>query len=168
MLPGPAPAPGDGPGRRYDEIPIAIQDRLFDDDGSLFYPDTRELFDGLAGPYVPDSDIAPIWNPEVFGDAIVVNGRTCSRRPSGWTSSSTSRTSPRARRSFCSTSRPDEPFGGGAPGVDLEPADPETTGQVMQLRVVPRVGVDTSLPPDRLVLPRIGPLPEATVTRQLR
>ncbi len=30
----------------------------------------------VQGPYVPDSDIPPIWNPEFFGDTIVVNGRT--------------------------------------------------------------------------------------------
>jgi len=58
------------------EIPIAIQDRSFNADGSLFYPATREFFDGIAGPYIPDSDIAPIWNPEFFGNAMVVNGQT--------------------------------------------------------------------------------------------
>ena len=31
---------------------------------------------------------------------------------------------------------PDEPFGGGVPGVDFEPADPATTGQVMRFDVV--------------------------------
>lgn len=30
---------------------------------------------------------------------------------------------------------PDEPFGGGLPGVDFEPADPDTTGQVMRFVV---------------------------------
>ena len=35
---------------------------------------------------------------------------------------------------------PDEPFGGGVPGVDFPPADPATTGQVMEFRVVPRRG----------------------------
>ncbi len=29
---------------------------------------------------------------------------------------------------------PDEPFGGGTPGVDFAVADPVTTGQVMQFR----------------------------------
>ena len=33
---------------------------------------------------------------------------------------------------------PDEPFGGGEPGVDFEPADPSTTGQVMRFHVVAR------------------------------
>ena len=41
---------------------------------------------------------------------------------------------------------PDEPFGGGVPGVDFPAADPTTTGQIMQFRVVPAVGVDTSHP----------------------
>ena len=38
VLPGPAPALGDAPGMTYYEIPIAIQDRSFNTDGSLFYP----------------------------------------------------------------------------------------------------------------------------------
>ena len=37
-LPGPAPAVGDAPGHDYFEIPIAIQDRSFTDEGQLFYP----------------------------------------------------------------------------------------------------------------------------------
>jgi spore coat protein A, manganese oxidase len=48
-LPGPAPRLGDPPGTRYYEIPIAIQDRAFNTDGSLFYPDTRAFFDGFTG-----------------------------------------------------------------------------------------------------------------------
>lgn len=79
-LPGPAPALGDAPGMAYYEIPIVIQDRAFNTDGSLFYPDSRAFFDGFAGPYVGDtavaSDISPIWNPEFFGNVMVVNGRT--------------------------------------------------------------------------------------------
>jgi spore coat protein A len=76
VLPGPAPRLGDPEGTRYYEIPLAIQDRSFNDDGSLFYPDTRELFDGFQGPYIPDSDVPPIWNPEFFANTMVVNGRT--------------------------------------------------------------------------------------------
>ena len=86
-LPGPAPALGDPPGLDYFEIPIAIQDRSFTEKGALFYPDNRAFFEGLEPsqlqiPFMPDagcdgpSDIAPIWNPEFFGNAIVVNGRT--------------------------------------------------------------------------------------------
>jgi FtsP/CotA-like multicopper oxidase with cupredoxin domain len=76
VLPGPAPGHGDEPGLHYREIPLAIQDRSFRSDGSLFYPDTRALFDGVAGPYIPDTDVAPIWNPEFFGNTLIVNGRT--------------------------------------------------------------------------------------------
>ena len=76
VLPGPAPKRGDPPGTRYYEIPIVVQDRSFNADGSLFYPPSREFFDGFAGPYIPDSDISPIFNPEFFGNTIVVNGRT--------------------------------------------------------------------------------------------
>ena len=91
VLPGPAPALGDAPGMSYYEIPIVIQDRSFNDDGSLFYPDNRAFFEGLDPsqlqiPFAPDkvgkgnkspvSDVSPIWNPEFFGNMMVVNGRT--------------------------------------------------------------------------------------------
>jgi spore coat protein A len=76
ILPGPAPALGDPPGTKYYEIPIAIQDRSFNSDGSLFYPTSRKFFDEFAGPYIPGSDISPIFNPEFFANTVVVNGRT--------------------------------------------------------------------------------------------
>jgi bilirubin oxidase len=63
------------PAKNY-EIPIAVQDRSFNADGSLFYPSSRAFFDGFSGPFVPDSDIAPIWNPEFFGNTMLVNGKT--------------------------------------------------------------------------------------------
>jgi FtsP/CotA-like multicopper oxidase with cupredoxin domain len=91
-LPGPAPALGDPPGTKYYEIPIAIQDRAFNEDGSLFYPDSRAFFEGLNQPptkpyldipFIPEqacdgqmSDISPIFNPEFFGNTMVVNGKT--------------------------------------------------------------------------------------------
>ena len=78
-LPGPAPAHGDAAGMKYYEIPIAIQDRSFNADGSLFYPDSRSFFDSFFGPYIPFSDISPLWNPEFFGNTIVVNGKTWPR-----------------------------------------------------------------------------------------
>ncbi len=189
VLPGPAPALGDRPGTPYYEIPIAIQDRTFGDDGSLFYPNSRRLFDGFAGPYIPGSDISPIWNPEFFGDAMVVNGRTwpfleveqrryrfrflngCNARflilrlSNGlpfWQIGSEGGFLPvpveleqlllaPAERAdvIVDFARvpvgtevvllnlgPDEPFGGGVPGEDFPAANPDTTGQVMQLRVV--------------------------------
>ena len=48
-------------------------------------PDNRAFFEGLNVPltvpyldipFVPDSDIAPIWNPEAFFNTMVVNGVT--------------------------------------------------------------------------------------------
>ncbi len=83
VLPGPAPKENDKfpPNKTYYEIPIAIQDRSFNTDGSLFYPDTRAFFpdgpgSGVSGPYIPETDISPIWNPEFFGNMIMVNGNT--------------------------------------------------------------------------------------------
>jgi spore coat protein A len=45
---------------------------------------------------------------------------------------------------------PDGPFRG---GTDFDPADPETTGQVMQFRVVPAKGAGPSTPVEDLALP---------------
>jgi FtsP/CotA-like multicopper oxidase with cupredoxin domain len=102
-LPAPAPVAGQSvldlnvPGHpvrsSIREIPIVIQDRSFNQDGSLFYPDNRAFFEQLnvagtsgtpgaqfpgAGElqidFVPGSDIAPIWNPEAFFNVMVVNG----------------------------------------------------------------------------------------------
>ena len=69
--------PGDRGHRRY-EIPLVIQDRSFDRDGSLFYPTSRDFFfeDRFAGPYIPRTDVPPIWNPETFGNVMVVNGQS--------------------------------------------------------------------------------------------
>lgn len=73
------------------EIPLAIQDRSFNSDGSLFYPSNRAFFEGLNVPgqaaqfpgtgvldipLIPNADISPIWNPEAFFNTIVVNGTT--------------------------------------------------------------------------------------------
>jgi len=99
VLPGPAPRLGEDPNfdakvrAKIREIPIAIQERIFKPDGSLFFPDSRAFFEGLnkAGgtsptldiPLTPDptlsgqpSDVSPIWNPEFFGNTMVVNGTT--------------------------------------------------------------------------------------------
>ena len=53
---------------------------------------------------------------------------------------------------------PDEPFGGGVPGDDFAPADPATTGQVMQFRVVNTPGNDKTTPPQFLLLPAVPPV----------
>jgi FtsP/CotA-like multicopper oxidase with cupredoxin domain len=76
ILAGPAPGVGDDPLGKYGEIPIAIQDRSFNESGSLFYPDTRAFFDEFTGPFIPDSPVSPIWNPEFFGNMMLANGFT--------------------------------------------------------------------------------------------
>jgi FtsP/CotA-like multicopper oxidase with cupredoxin domain len=217
---------------RYYEIPIAIQDRSFNADGSLFYPASREFFDGFAGPYIGESgsDISPIWNPEFFGNTMVVNGRTwpqleveprryrfrfldgsngrflilklvsnpTATRPASpalpfWQIGADGGFLPApvkldqllmgpAERAdvivdfsglrpgtniYLINEGPDEPFGGGDSGTEFEPADPETTGQVMRFRVVDLVAPDTSTPPDQLRLPAPPKPGNATVTRRV-
>ncbi len=92
-LPGPAPVAGQGvlalntPGNpvraAIREIPIVIQDRSFNTDGSLFYPNQRAFFQELRYnqlniPFIGDpnypSDIPAMWNPEAFFNVMVVNG----------------------------------------------------------------------------------------------
>jgi spore coat protein A len=226
VLPGPAPRLGDPAGTRYYEIPLAIQDRSFAEDGSLSYPDTREFFDEFPGPYVPDSDVPPIWNPEFFGTTIVVNGNTwprleveprryrfrllngCNSRFLILALSSDPVTRPVATavpfwqigsdggflpapvqqphllmapaeridaivdftgmepgtELYLVNLGPDEPF-----GELTEPpepvADPQTTGQVMKLVVVPLASRDTSMPANQLRLPAFKPLGPAGTVR---
>jgi FtsP/CotA-like multicopper oxidase with cupredoxin domain len=227
-LPGPAPRENDKfpPNKPYREIAIAIQDRSFNTDGSLFYPDTREFFDGIVADYIPDGPFSPIWNPEFFGNAIIANGNTwpfleveqrryrfrllngCQSRfliidfssipgveiwaignEGGFLAAPVNLTAGHGNRLLMGLAEradvivdftkvpagshvlanvgPDEPFGGGVPGVDFDVADPGTTGQVMQFRVVPAAEPDDSTPPQFLQLPPIAPLPAATGTRQL-
>jgi spore coat protein A, manganese oxidase len=227
-LPGPAPRENDrfSPNKPYREIPIAIQDRSFNTDGSLFYPDSRQLFDGIVRNYVPEGEFAPIWNPEFFGNTIIANGNTwpfltveqrryrlrllngCQSRflildfdelpgvdvwqignEGGFLAAAVSVTGAHGNRLLMGLAEradvivdftnvpvghytlrnigPDEPFGGGVPGVDFEPADAATTGQVLQFRVVPAIDVDDSTPPLFLRLPPITPLPAETETRRL-
>jgi len=78
-LPSPAPKVGDAAGTLYYEIPMVIQDRSFNKNGSLFYPKNRAFFEGvrkgkLKIQFAPKSDVAPIWNPEAFFNVMVVNG----------------------------------------------------------------------------------------------
>ncbi len=50
------------------EIEVVIQDRMFDQNGELYFP---------AGPGIaPNPMIHPWWNPEFIGDIITVNGKT--------------------------------------------------------------------------------------------
>jgi spore coat protein A, manganese oxidase len=241
-LPGPAPMLGDPAGLSYYEIPIAIQDRAFNQNGSLFYPASRAYFEGIEPdqlriPFEPDmacdgltSDIAPIWNPEFFGNTMVVNGRTwpvlnvkarryrfrflngCNSRfvilkmvtgdpelrPAAaalhfWQIGAeggflpapveleTLLMAPAERADiivdftglaagtelFLINEGPDEPFGGGEPGVDFPFADPSTTGQVMKFVVGPAGGEDTSTDPASLVLPALTPLGPAVRVRRV-
>src|SRR5262245_33494007 len=65
-----------------------IQDRSFNADGSLFFPADRAFFEGVSPedlqiPFIPQracdgraSDVSPIWNPEFFGNTMMVNGNT--------------------------------------------------------------------------------------------
>ena len=228
VLPGPAPQAGDKfpSNKTYYEIPIAIQDRSFNSDGSLFYPDTRAFFDEYAGPYLPSTDLSPIWNPEFFGNMIMVNGNTwpfqtvqqrryrlrflngCQSRflildfahipgvevwqignEGGFLTAPVSLTADNGNRLLMGLAEradlivdfsnvpvgnyvlanvgPDEPFGGGVPDDDFDAADPDSTGQILQFRVVPALAVDPTTPPRFLQLPAVMPLPAETVTRRL-
>jgi FtsP/CotA-like multicopper oxidase with cupredoxin domain len=236
VLPGPAPNSNDKfpPNKTYYEIPIAIQDRAFnavDDSGlcSLFYPDSREFFDGAtaADPgFIPGTDLSPIWNPEFFGNTIMVNGNTwpfqtveqrryrlrflngCQSRflildfnaipgvevwqignEGGFLAAPVNLTATNGNQLLMGLAEradmivdftnvpagshvlgnvgPDEPFGGGVPGVDFDPSDPASTGQIMRFDVVPAVALDPTTPPQFLQLPAIVPLPAATATRPL-
>jgi bilirubin oxidase len=235
-LPEPAPGPANNADINptlpvYYEIPIVVQDRSFNSDGSLFYPDNRAFFEELDPaqlqiPFIPDaacggtSDISPIWNPEFFGNMMVVNGRTwpylevekrryrlrllngCNSRflilkmdndtpfyqigseggflpapvmldelliaPAERADVIVDFTDiPMGTQIVMLNLGPDEPFGGGTPGIDFDPSDPGTTGQVMQFRVVAAKGKDISRPPMQLVLPPKVPLGPARTTRQL-
>ena len=228
VLPGPAPRENDKfpPNKPYREIPIAIQDRSFNADGSLFYPDSRVFFDGIVEDYIPEGEFSPIWNPEFFGNTIMVNGNTwpfqtvekrryrfrflngCQSRflildfnaipgvevwqignEGGFLAAPINSTADQRNRLLLGLAEradviidfsnvpagsyvlgnvgPDEPFGGGTPGEDFEVADPDTTGQILQFRVVPALDADDTTPPQYLQLPAITPLPAATVTRRL-
>jgi FtsP/CotA-like multicopper oxidase with cupredoxin domain len=210
-----APGVGDDPLGEYTEIPIVIQDRSFNANGSLFYPDNRAFFEGLNPaqlqiPFIPDiacdglpSDVSPIWNPEFFGNMMVVNGFTwpyleveqrryrfrflngCNSRflilktdsgmpfyqiggDQGFLPETVQLTellmAPAERADVIMDFTnidvgteiillnlgPDEPFGGGTPGVDFDPADPASTGQVMQFRVKAATSPDTSILPTTL------------------
>jgi FtsP/CotA-like multicopper oxidase with cupredoxin domain len=213
-LPGPAPVAGQGvldlnvpgnPARNaIREIPIVIQDRSFNNDGSLFYPQFRAFFEGvdkgkLKIPFVGDpngapSDVLPIWQPEAFFNVMVVNGVSwpelevapalyrlrllngCNSRflwlkfsnadvevhqigaeqgflpaPVDMNNGSNAEIlmglAERADvivdfRGLADGTEiellniaPDEPFGGGIPGEDFDPADPSTSGKVMRFKL---------------------------------
>jgi FtsP/CotA-like multicopper oxidase with cupredoxin domain len=229
VLPSPAPDERDAfpSNKTYYEIPIAVQDRAFNNDGSLFYPDSRVFFDGIVSPYIGTPDLpaeeefSPIWNPEFFGNTIMVNGNTwpyqtveqrryrlrflngCQSRflildfsnidgvevwqignEGGFLAAPVNLTADNGNRLLMALAEradlivdftnvplgnhvlhnlgPDEPFGGGEPPDDFDSADPDTTGQVMQFRVVPAVAADPTTPPRYLVLPTVTRLTGGT------
>ncbi len=55
------------------ELEVLIADRQFDTNGQLLFPDGFP--EGLNGP-PPNPNVHPFWNPEFFGDTVVVNGKT--------------------------------------------------------------------------------------------
>jgi FtsP/CotA-like multicopper oxidase with cupredoxin domain len=237
ILPGPAPGKGIDPFGTFYEIPIAIQDRSFNADGSLFYPDNRAFFEGLDPgqlqiPFWDDpactgpSDVPPIWQPEFFGNMMVVNGQTwpfldveqrryrfrllngCNSRflilnfsgipgaevwqigaEGGFLAQPVNVTalnggqilmSPAERADIIvdftnvpqgsyilTNDGPDEPFGGGMPNIDFAPADPGSTGQVMEFRVGPAVSADMTTPPMFLQMPAIPAVNPAAPIRQV-
>jgi FtsP/CotA-like multicopper oxidase with cupredoxin domain len=232
VLPGPAPREGDRfpSNKAYHEIPIALQDRAFNADGSLFYPDSREFFDGLVADYIPTGEFSPIWNPEFFGTTIMANGSTwpyqrveqrryrlrflngCQSRflildfsaipgvrvwaignEGGFLASPVDLTADHENRLLMALAEradlivdftnvplgnhvlrnvgPDEPFGGGEPGGEapdgFEAADPDSTGQLLQFRVVSAVGSDATTPPEFLQLPTLPASPSPVRSRPL-
>jgi spore coat protein A len=198
------------------EIPLLIQDRSFNADGSLFFPGDRAFFEGVSKadlqiPFIPQnacdgtpSDVSAIWNPEFFGNTMMVNGNTwpfleveqrryrfrflngCNARTLllkldrdhlplwqiGSDGGYLPNPAPLTQLLLAPAERadvivdfarvpigttitllnigPDSPFGGGVSGVDYPPADPQTTGGVMQFRVRPSRTADLSTPPQRL------------------
>jgi hypothetical protein len=157
--------------------------------GPCSTPDTRVLRRD-RGPYIPDTDISPIWNPEFFGNMIMVNGNTwpfqtveqrrhrfrllngCQSRflildfgdipgvqvwaignEGGFLSAPVNLTDAHDNRLLMGLAEradlivdftgvpvgryvlgnlgPDEPFVGGAPGVDFPAADPTTPPQFL-------------------------------------
>lgn len=224
------------PSGKY-EVPLVVQDKSFNSDGSLFFPDSRSFFDGFAGPFIPASDIAPLHNPEFFGNTMVVNGKTwpamevekrryrfrllnaCNSRfvilklvakDPGANDANAQQALPifqigadggflpksvrpiyeganqlliaPAERAdiiidfsafpvgtelYLANLGPDEPFGGGAPGVDFPLADPATTGQVMKFKVKAINGKDTTIAAHQLYLPTFDRLLGVNVVRKL-
>jgi FtsP/CotA-like multicopper oxidase with cupredoxin domain len=233
VLPGPTAQTGSAAGARSYEIPLLMQDKSFNADGSLFFPTSRGFFGDTTanGPWIPTTDTPPYWNPEFFGNTNLVNGNTwptltveprryrfrmlngCNARtyvlkivsdplaarpataalpmwvigadggflpaptqlPTAWMG-------PAERldvvvdftglaagtKLYLINEGPDDPYDGGTPGVDFTPADPATTGQIMQFVVGARVSTDTSTAPSQLKLSAVSlPTAAAAVTRRL-
>ena len=57
------------------EIELMVQDRQFDTNGQLYWPDSNDDPSLVDGP-PSNPKIHPYWIPEFFGDVMCVNGRT--------------------------------------------------------------------------------------------
>jgi spore coat protein A, manganese oxidase len=57
------------------EVELMIQDRQFDTNGQLYFPDSADDPSLVDGP-PSNLQIHPFWIPEFFGDTMLVNGRT--------------------------------------------------------------------------------------------
>jgi FtsP/CotA-like multicopper oxidase with cupredoxin domain len=69
----PANEPNNLPDGAY-EVEMAIQDRQFDTNGQLYFPDgSGDPASNLNGT-PPNPDVHPLWIPEFAGDVVVVNG----------------------------------------------------------------------------------------------
>jgi FtsP/CotA-like multicopper oxidase with cupredoxin domain len=62
------------PAAQY-EVEMVIQDRQFDTNGQLYFPDSDADPSLVDGP-PSNPNIHPYWIPEFFGDTVCVNGRT--------------------------------------------------------------------------------------------
>ena len=201
ILPGPAPVVGDDSARRIWGDPNCDPGPLLQ--RSMVRCSTRTTARSsmsTVDPIFPDTPVSPIWNPEFFGNMMVVNGFTwpyldveprryrlrflngCNSRflilqfehpgvevwqigaeggflPApvrlndhpypGSTGGGATVLMALAERAdlivdFSAAAGtsfrllnlgPDEPFGGGEAGVDFDPSDPSSTGQVMEFRV---------------------------------
>lgn len=208
----PANEPANLPSGAY-EVPLAIQDKMFQADGQLWYPNEG------------DNPEHPIWTPEFFGNFILVNGKiwpylnveprkyrfrilngsnarfyslslnervTSSRGPAfnqigtdgGFLNEPVLLNDPNSSMSPRLLVAPGEradvviDFSAYAPGTEFllknvakapypsgDVVDPQTTGQIMLLRVVESTGPDTSVLPAQLA--SVTRLSNPTVTRTM-
>ena len=187
VLPGPAPRAGDPAGTSYYEIPIVIQDKSFNPDGTIvpqvdFFGNTITV-NGKTWPSLPVE--ARRYRFRILNGSMVrtyvlkiASNPTATRRPpprcrSGRSARTAASSRPDATRRTADTASercdvivdftnvavgtslylinegPDTTFA----SLSDPPADPSTTGQVMQFTVAVRTSADKSAPPSQLSLP---------------
>ena len=210
----------------YCEIPLADPGPVVQRRWLAVLPGHARLLRRIAGPIHPRrATFSPIWNPEFFGNTIIVNGNTwpflqveqrryrfrmlngCQSRflildfasipgvevwqignEGGFLPAPVNLTADNNNQLLIGPGRACRPHrrlhqrparrlraGQRRPGravrrrrtgtTEFEPADPATTGQVMQFRVVPAAAPDPTTPPQFLQLPAIAPLPGELRTR---